>query len=89
MAKRKAEYDAAIKHSKTPKKNIEETEFSAEFANDENSMKGANRNSKHGKEGRGKEAPVNVEFGIEFGDLNASKQYEVPYMNREKAKKKK
>lgn len=53
MAKRKAEYNAAVKHSKTPKKNIEETEFSAEFANGEDTMKGANRNSKHGREGRG------------------------------------
>jgi hypothetical protein len=52
MAKRKAEHDAALKHTKTPKKNIAETEFSAEFVNDENPMKGANRNSKKGRKGR-------------------------------------
>jgi hypothetical protein len=53
MAKRKAEVNAVEKHSKTPKKNIEETEFSAEFANGENDMKGFNRNSKKGRKGRG------------------------------------
>jgi hypothetical protein len=52
MAKRKAEFDAALKHTKTPKKNIAESEFSAEFANGENPMKGANRNSKQGRKGR-------------------------------------
>lgn len=51
MAKRKAQFDAVEKHSKTPKRNIEETEFSAEFANGENDMKGFNRNSKKGREG--------------------------------------
>lgn len=53
MAKRKAEVNAVEKHSKTPKKNIEETEFSAEFANGESDMKGFNRNSKKGRKGRG------------------------------------
>ncbi|MBU8877572.1 hypothetical protein BGM26_01035 [Bacillus sp. FJAT-29790] len=52
MAKRKAEFDAAVKHSKTPKKNIDESEFSAEFSQGENPMKGANRNSKQGRKGR-------------------------------------
>lgn len=52
MAKRKAEFDAVEKHSRTPKKNIEETEFSAEFANGENDMKGFNRNSKKGRKGK-------------------------------------
>lgn len=52
MAKRKAEFNAVAKHSKTPKKNIQETEFSAEFSQGENPVKGANRNSKQGKEGR-------------------------------------
>ena len=50
--KRKAEMDAVNKLSKTPKKNLQETEFSAEFTNGENPMKGANRNSKHGKQGK-------------------------------------
>lgn len=53
MAKRKAEHGAAIKHSKTPKKNLQEMEFSAEFSSGENAMKGANRNSKQGRKGRG------------------------------------
>lgn len=52
MAKRKAEYNAVEKYSKTPKKNLQESEFSAEFSQGEDPMKMANRNSKHGKEGR-------------------------------------
>lgn len=52
MAKRKAEFDAAVKHTKTPKKNLQETEFSAEFSQGDNQMKGANRNSKQGRKGR-------------------------------------
>jgi hypothetical protein len=51
MAKRKAEFDAVDKYSKTPKKNLAESEFSAEFSEGENRMKGANRNSKQGKQG--------------------------------------
>lgn len=31
----------------------------------------------------------NVEFGSEFGDINAAKHYEVPLMNTEKKKDKK
>ncbi len=52
MAKRKAERDAAIKYSKTPKRNVNESEFSAEFTSEENTMKGFNRNSKQGRKGR-------------------------------------
>ncbi|MED4964880.1 hypothetical protein [Heyndrickxia coagulans] len=52
MAKRKAECDAAAKHNKTPKENLAETEFSAEFARGEEAVKGANRNSKKGRKGR-------------------------------------
>ena len=52
MAKRKAQFDAVEKYSKTPKRNIQEAEFSAEFSNGENPLKGANRNSKKGREGR-------------------------------------
>jgi hypothetical protein len=52
MTKRKAEHDAVEKYSKTPKKNIQETEFSAEFSYGEEPLKGANRNSKHGREGK-------------------------------------
>lgn len=52
MAKRKAEFDAVDKYSKTPKKNLAESEFSAEFSEGENRMKGANRNSKQGRAGR-------------------------------------
>lgn len=50
--KRKAEHNAVEKLSKTPKKNLQESEFSAEFAHDEDVMKGFNRNSKHGKQGQ-------------------------------------
>jgi len=32
---------------------------------------------------------ANVEFGVEFGDLNAAKQYEIPFMNQKKDTKKK
>ena len=50
MVKRKAQFDAVEKHSKnTEKKYLQETEFSAEFSDGENPMKGANRNSKQGK----------------------------------------
>ena len=31
---------------------------------------------------------ANVEFGMEFGDINASKLYEVPFMNEKNTKKK-
>jgi hypothetical protein len=53
MAKRKAEFDAVKKYSKTPDKNIQESEFSAEFTDNNNAIRGANRNSKLGKKGRG------------------------------------
>ncbi|WP_176713644.1 MULTISPECIES: hypothetical protein [Bacillaceae] len=53
MAKRKAEKNAVEKYAKTPKKNIEEADYSVEFAAGEDPMKGANRNSNHGREGRG------------------------------------
>ncbi|MDP4085737.1 MAG: hypothetical protein Q8934_14120 [Bacillota bacterium] len=52
MAKRKAQFDAVEKYSKTPHKNIQENEFSAEFSDGEHSIKGANRNSKQGRKGR-------------------------------------
>jgi hypothetical protein len=52
MAKRKAQFDAVEKYSKTPKKNLAESEFSAEFSHGESPSKGANRNSKLGKKGR-------------------------------------
>jgi len=52
MVKRKAKFDAVEKYSKTPKKNVAETEFSAEFMQGENPIKGANRNAKHGREGK-------------------------------------
>jgi hypothetical protein len=52
MAKRKAEKNALAKYTNTPKKNIQESEFSAEFAGGENPGKFANRNSKQGRKGR-------------------------------------
>ncbi|MFC0417172.1 hypothetical protein ACFFHH_17325 [Cytobacillus solani] len=33
-------------------------------------------------------ATENVEFSNELGDMNASKMYEIPFMNEEKKKKK-
>lgn len=52
MAKRKAERNAVEKYTNTPKKNLQETEFSSEFAAGEDAGKGANRNSKQGRKGR-------------------------------------
>ncbi|WP_199880755.1 hypothetical protein [Bacillus massiliglaciei] len=51
--KRKANIDGAVKASKTPKKNQAADEYANEFAADDNVMKGANRNSKMGRKGRG------------------------------------
>jgi hypothetical protein len=51
ILKRKANVDGAVKASKTPKRNQAENEFSNEFAAEENVMKGANRNSKQGRQG--------------------------------------
>jgi hypothetical protein len=53
MAKRKAEFNAVNKYSKTPQQNVQESEFSAEFTDNNNAIRGANRNSKLGKKGRG------------------------------------
>lgn len=52
MAKRKAEFNAVEKYSKTPHKNRQQGNFSAEFAQGEEPIKGANRNSKYGRKGR-------------------------------------
>ncbi|WP_066395304.1 hypothetical protein [Neobacillus mesonae] len=52
MAKRKAEFDAVEKYTKTPRKNIQESEFSAEFTDNNNAIRFANRNSKQGQKGR-------------------------------------
>ncbi|MED4532962.1 hypothetical protein [Metabacillus fastidiosus] len=49
--KRKVARDAAIKNNFTPKESMPDTEFSAAYDN-ENPMKGANRNSKKGSQGR-------------------------------------
>ncbi|WP_212976139.1 hypothetical protein [Bacillus sp. J14TS2] len=55
MVKRKATRNAVEKYAKTPTKNIEESDFTAEFATEEDPSKGANRNSKYGKKGRADE----------------------------------
>lgn len=52
MAKRKAQFNAVEKYSKTPQKNRQESDYSAEFAHKEDPIKGANRNSKQGRTGR-------------------------------------
>ncbi|MEK3887649.1 hypothetical protein [Bacillus sp. FSL K6-3431] len=54
MVKRKAARNAVEKYSKTPKENIEKSDYTAEFASGEDPMKGANRNSNYGRKGRGK-----------------------------------
>jgi hypothetical protein len=36
-----------------------------------------------------KKESLNVEFGMEFGDVNASKLFEIPFMNEEKTDKNK
>lgn len=52
MVKRKAQFNVAEKYTKTPKKNLQEAEFSTEFSQGEDPMKGANRNSAKGRKGR-------------------------------------
>lgn len=52
MKKRKIQFDAIEKYSKTPKRNLSESEFSTEFSHNEEPSKGANRNSNLGKKGR-------------------------------------
>lgn len=52
MTKRKAEFDAVEKYTKTPHKNVQESEFSAEFTDNNNAIRFQNRNSKLGKKGR-------------------------------------
>jgi hypothetical protein len=52
MEKRKAQFDAVEKQSKTPKKNLADSEFSAEFSHGESPSKRANRNSKLERKGR-------------------------------------
>ena len=52
VVKRKAEFDAVEKYSKTPHKNVQESEFSAEFTDNNNAIRFQNRNSKLGKKGR-------------------------------------
>lgn len=58
MAKRKAERNAVEKYTKTPHKNNRETDFTAEFAGEENPMKGANRNSQKGRAGKHNERSI-------------------------------
>lgn len=55
MPKRKAEHNAVDKYAHTPKKNVAQTDYSVEFAAGENVMKGNNRNSKHGQQGKSHE----------------------------------
>jgi len=49
--KRKAFRNQALKHNNTPTESLPDVEF-AEINDDKNPMKGANRNSKHGKQGK-------------------------------------
>ncbi|MBB6453862.1 hypothetical protein HNQ94_002313 [Salirhabdus euzebyi] len=52
MTKRKTAYDAAKQNNKTPTESTPDMEFAAEYT-DENMKKGANRNSKRGRQGKG------------------------------------
>lgn len=52
MVKRKTFRNAASKVNTTPTESMPDTEFSADYAHGENNMKGLNRNSKQGREGR-------------------------------------
>ncbi|MGY3718358.1 hypothetical protein ACWE42_22845 [Sutcliffiella cohnii] len=51
MAKRKVARKAALKGTKTPTESLPDTEFSSAYEG-EDSIKGANRNSKKGRQGR-------------------------------------
>ncbi|MGD6775804.1 hypothetical protein ACQCT3_12770 [Sutcliffiella horikoshii] len=51
LAKRKVAHDAAKNNNKTPKESLPDTEFSAEYQK-EDMIRGANRNSKHGRQGK-------------------------------------
>ncbi|MRG86288.1 hypothetical protein [Salinibacillus xinjiangensis] len=55
MTKRKTAYKAAKQNNKTPTESQPDMEFAAEYT-DENVMKGANRNSKKGRQGKGMRA---------------------------------
>ncbi|WP_169865052.1 hypothetical protein [Sutcliffiella halmapala] len=50
MVKRKVAHNAAKNNNKTPKESLPDTEFAAEFQQEE-AIRGANRNSKHGRQG--------------------------------------
>ncbi|WP_185806853.1 hypothetical protein [Bacillus sp. HMF5848] len=49
--KRKVSYKAASNQNKTPTESLSKDEVQADFA-EESPMKGFNRNTKHGREGR-------------------------------------
>ncbi|WP_223701012.1 hypothetical protein [Sutcliffiella deserti] len=51
MAKRKVSFDAAVNNNKTPKESLPDTEFAAEYQT-EDMIRGANRNSKKGRQGK-------------------------------------
>ncbi|CJF67082.1 hypothetical protein [Priestia megaterium] len=51
MAKRKVGYKSALTNNNTPKESLSDAEFAAEYAGGEEPAKGANRNSKKGKQG--------------------------------------
>ncbi|WP_204166738.1 hypothetical protein [Bacillus sp. CGMCC 1.16541] len=51
MAKRKVAHDAATTNNNTPTESLPDTEFSVEYGG-EDAIKGANRNSKKGRQGK-------------------------------------
>ncbi|KFL14830.1 stage 0 sporulation regulatory protein [Geobacillus stearothermophilus] len=51
--KRKVKFDAAKNNNKTPTESLPDTEFAAQYAGEEDMIRGANRNSKKGRQGGG------------------------------------
>ena len=49
--KRKVKYHAAENNNKTPTESLPESEVVAQYASDEEMIRGANRNSKKGRQG--------------------------------------
>lgn len=53
MMKRKVKFDAAKNNNKTPTESLPDTEFAAQYAGEEDMIRGANRNLKKGRQGGG------------------------------------
>lgn len=51
--KRKVKWNAANNNNKTPTESLPDAEFAAQFAGEEEMIRGANRNSQKGRQGDG------------------------------------